>query len=170
MKKIVPIILIVLLLCHFSSCEKDDICVDGDTPLLIIGFFDVDDITESKNVPSLRIRAEGFETSPTTFTDRSSQDSVGIPLQIGANSTSFVLINNSDDDDDDPTIETGNSDTLTFNYTVTENFVSRACGFVANFEELDTTRQVFTTDWIKRIQIVNPTVESSSAIHVKIFH
>lgn len=169
MKKILPILLIIML-CHLSSCEKDDICVDGDTPLLVIGFFDVDDTTAAKDVPSLRIRALGFETSPSTFTDRSNQDSIGIPLQIEANTTSFVFINNSADDPDDETIETGTIDTLTFNYTVNEEFVSRACGFVANFSELDTTRQVFSTDWIKRIQIVNPTVESSSAIHVKIFH
>lgn len=170
MKKILPIFLILTALCYFSSCEKDDICVDGDTPLLVIGFFDAADTTESKSVPSLRIRALGFEASPTTFTDRSNQDSIGIPLQIDANSSGFVFINDSGDDPEIEGVDTGNIDTLTFTYSINEEFVSRACGFVANFAELDTTRQVFSTDWIKRIQIVNPTVETSSTIHVKIFH
>ncbi|MEM9824872.1 MAG: hypothetical protein AAF985_27555, partial [Bacteroidota bacterium] len=39
---------------HFSSCEKDDICVEGDTPLLVIGFYDITDTT-FKSVNNLRI-------------------------------------------------------------------------------------------------------------------
>ena len=169
MIKIARILFFCFLICSLSNCEKDDICVDGDTPLLVLGFFNVDDNELPKNVPSLRIRALGLETSPTTFTDRSNQDSVGIPLRVNETSTSFVLINNSATDQE-TNAETGNIDTLTFNYLVVERFVSRACGFVANFHDLDTTRNVFSTDWIKRIEIIDSTVEATNQIHVKIFH
>ena len=67
-------------------------------------------------------------------------------------------------------VETGTIDTLSFNYLVQEAFVSRACGFVANFTELDTTRQVFTTDWIKGIILVESAVTNSNEIHVQILH
>lgn len=168
MKRLLPILLLTLGIIHFSSCEKDDICVEGDTPLLIIGFFDVDDTITAKNVPSLRIKELTLDTAMTSFNDRSSLDSLAIPLRITTESTGFAFINNSADDDNDN--ETGNIDTLSFNYSVNEKFVSRACGFVANYSGLDTTRQVFSTDWIKRISIVETEIESANAIHVKIFH
>jgi hypothetical protein len=167
-KKIIIPPLTIALLCYTSSCQKDDICVDNDTPLLVIGFFDVEDTATAKSVTALRIRALGFDTSPTTFQDRADLDSIAIPLQTNTTSTQFVFISDSADNDDG--IETGTIDTLTFNYSVQEEFVSRACGFVARYRNLDTTRQVFTTDWIKGIDILNDTIENSAAIHVKIFH
>ena len=166
-KTICTALLAIVILCQVSSCEKDDICVDGDTPLLVIGFFDATDETLAKSVNSLRIRALDFDTSPSSFADRTTLDSIGLPLQINATSSSYVFISDSADEDG---VETGTTDTLTFNYTVQEEFVSRACGFVARYADLDTTRQVFSSDWIKRIEIANPTVENSQAIHVKIFH
>jgi len=168
MLKVGRILILWVLFCFTTNCEKDDICVSGDAPLLVLGFFNINDTTVAKRVNTLRIRALGFDTSPTTFQDRSRVDSVGIPLKIDDISTGFVLIKGSADDDNG--METGNSDTLTFNYTVKDRFVSRGCGFVANFTELDTMRNVFSTDWIKRITVVEPNVQSSNQIHVKIFH
>lgn len=166
-RNIFTVLFFVTLLCYVASCEKDDICVDGDTPSLVIGFFDVEDTATAKSVSSLRIRALGFDTSPTTFDDQTTLDSIGLPLQINATSSSFVFVSDSAIEDG---IETGNTDTLTFNYTVQEEFVSRACGFVTRYADLDTTRQVYSTDWIKSIKIENTTIENSAVIHVKIFH
>ena len=171
MKRLFPI-LIFLTVVQFSSCEKDDICVEGDTPLLIIGFFDVEDTTASKGVNSLRVRAlePEMDTIVNTFNDRSGRDSIGLPLRIDSTSTGFVFVRNSRDDADtgEPL---GDRDTLRFNYIVNERFVSRACGFVANYNSLDTVRQVDSTaNWIRRITIVDTNIVNSNAIHVKIFH
>ncbi len=172
MKQLLPILLLLAVIIQFSSCEKDDICVEGDTPLLVIGFYDVTDTT-FKSVPSLRIRAIDndqilSDNTSFGFTDRSnSPDSITIPLRINAADTTFEFISGSADEDE---VETGTIDTLSFNYLVQEAFVSRACGFVANFTELDTTRQVFTTDWIKGIILVESAVTNSNEIHVQILH
>ena len=56
MKRLFPVFLLLLLIVQFSACEKDDICVEGDTPLLVVGFYDVVD-SSFKSVPNLRIRA-----------------------------------------------------------------------------------------------------------------
>ena len=175
MKRVLPVLLIIVSLSYFSSCEKDDICVEGDTPLLYIGFYDFEDTLSFKRVPSIRIRAvnnTGINDSTlvnSTFSDRSSSpDSLGVPLIINGSSTSFEFITNSADDDDG--VENGMIDTLTFNYTVNPEYISRPCGFIANFNELDTLRQVFSSDWIKRISIVNSDIERPNQIHVKIFH
>lgn len=168
MKRLLPI-LFLLSIVQFSSCEKDDICVEGDTPLLIIGFFDVEDTTVSKVVRTLRVIELESDTVVDTFSDRTNVDSIGIPLRIAASSTEFVFIFGSRDDEEtgEPL---GNRDTLQFNYEVNERFVSRACGFVANYSSLDTVRQLNPTeDWIDRITLVDTTIDNSNSIHVKIF-
>lgn len=170
MKKILPSLLITFLLIAIASCEKDDICVDGDTPLLVIGFFNVDDTTESKDVPSLRIREVVLDSNINTITDRASNlDSIGIPLRIDATNTVFAFITDSADDETTGE-ETGNIDTLTISYETREVFISRACGFVINYDNLNVTLPESTSNWIQDISISEQTIENSNNIHVKIFH
>ncbi|WP_350291352.1 DUF6452 family protein [uncultured Croceitalea sp.] len=175
MKRVLIVLIIMAVFINFSSCEKDDICVDGDTPFLIIGFYDAssEDTTVFKSVPNLRIRAIDNDSvfSSDTFSDRSTvADSVLIPLRLDALNTSFEFIINSADDATTME-ETGTLDTLGFSYTLGEQFVSRACGFVANFNELDTIRTVSSEDWIRRITVLENTITNNpTAIHVKIFH
>lgn len=155
---------LVVLLTH---CEKDDICVDGDTPLLIIRFYDADDPATLKEVPSLRVVGLGQTTTVNTITDRSSLDSIGIPLRINEANTSYLLILDSEDEDD---LEIGNIDTLTFNYTTNEVFISRACGFVANYDGLADELNVDAENWIQNIEIVSSMIQTQDSAHVKIFH
>ncbi|RIV72338.1 DUF6452 family protein [Flagellimonas aequoris] len=170
MKKIIPILLILSLVIYVSSCEKDDICVDGDTPLLVIGFYDIDDTTASKDVPSLRIKEVILDSTINTITDRSNNlDSIGIPLRSDAMTTSFAFITNSADDADTGE-ETGNIDTLTFSYTTREAFLSRACGFVMNFDNLSVTLPASANNWIQDIKVVQESIENSNNVHVKIYY
>ncbi|MEM9648128.1 MAG: DUF6452 family protein [Bacteroidota bacterium] len=175
MKKILPSLLIAFLLIHFASCEKDDICVDGDTPLIVVGFYDIEDTTVFKDVPSIRIRAIDndqilSDSDAFRFSDRTnSPDSLSIPLQISTGSTQFEFISDSADDEDTGE-ETGNIDQLTVNYSIREEFVSRACGFVAQFDDLTITLPESAENWIQDINVVQQTVENSNNIHVKIFH
>lgn len=167
MKKTLLSFLTALLLVSLASCEKDDICVDGDTPLLVIGFFDAEDTETAKVVPSLRVKEVLLDEVVNTITDRSSSlDSIGIPLRIEAGSTRFAFITNSNDNTSGE--ETGDIDTLTVSYQTKEVFISRACGFVVHYNNVAVTTS--TTNWIQDIQIVQPTVENSNTLHVKLFH
>ena len=169
MKKIIPVLLIASLMIYVSSCEKDDICVEGDTPQLVIGFFDIDDTTEAKDVPSLRIKEIILDTVINTISDRSSSlDSIGMPLRSDVTSTSFAFITDSADDADTGD-ETGNIDTLTISYSPREAFVSRACGYVMNYDDLTISLPASANNWIQDITVVQETVENSKSIHVKIF-
>lgn len=173
MKKTLSIILILSIFINFSSCERDDICVDGDTPLLIVGFFDIDDTTNFKEVNSLRIRALDNNTIVADefgsfgFLDRSNvTDSIFLPLRTDNSTTTFEFILNSAGNE-----ETGNIDTLSFSYDVGEQFISRGCGFVANYNNLDTIRTLNSEDWIRQIRILEPNIENNpTSIHVQIFH
>lgn len=160
-------LLMILLMWNFWACEKDDICVDGDTPLLVIRFYDITDTTELKPAAGLRVIGLGQNTVVNTFNDRSSRDSIGIPLKISDSVTDFIFILNSADEDGQ---ETGNADTLRFNYETREVFISRACGFVMNFENLTGELPSDSSPWVQNLSVENPNVQNQSSAHVKIFH
>ncbi len=163
--------LIFLGILSFSSCEKDDICVDADTPLLIIRFYDAENPTEFKTVPSLRVVGVGNGSPVDTFDDRlSTLDSISVPLKSSDTTTTFLFTKDSADDDDGA--ETGNSDSLMLTYTTEEKFISRACGYVVNYNDLNIDFTASDENWIQRIEIVNTTIKTEETItaHVKIFH
>lgn len=168
MNKIHWVCLSLFAIIVISSCEKDDICVEGDTPLLVLEFFNVSDTSATKNVTSLRIVGEGQNITINTFTDRANVSSVNIPLKTENDETTFYLISNSATNDDGQ--ETGNIDTLTFNYNRIEDFTSRACGFVINYDNLTTDLQSGSGNWIADIEVLRASVTNSDSTHVKIFH
>ena len=157
----------LVLLVANSACEKDDICVEGDTPLLILRFYNISDTSAIKAVPSLRIIGIGNGEPVNTFSDRSSRDSVAIPLRINQGITQFQLISNSAGE---AGAESGNIDTLQFSYNTEEVFISRACGFVANYTQLSDSLLTDADNWIQDIRIALPTVNSQLQAHVKIYH
>lgn len=154
------------ILC-INACEKDDICVEGDTPLLIIRFYDSEIPEQFKSVSGLRVVGLGQGDPVDTFSDRSSTDSIGIPLRINQPDTGFLLIKDSATEDD---VETGNIDTLTFVYNTQEVFVSRACGFIANYDELNESLTTDADNWIQSIEIISTNINSQASAHVQIFH
>lgn len=176
MKKFHTLILFIIVLIGFGACEKDDICIDGDTPLLVIRFYDFDNPTELKKVTKFRIAGVGQNTTVTTVSDRTDTDSIAIPLKVTENSTGFYFISNSSDVEttdtsgETITVEGGDIDTLYLNYTRIDKFISRACGYIANYEDLTSDLKTEIDNWIKDIEIVTPLVENSTAAHVKIFH
>lgn len=156
-----------LLLTGILGCEKDDICVDGDTPLLIIKFYDIEEPESSKAVNNLRIIGLGKDTPVDTFSDRSTLDSISLPLRPEEEGTTFILFLDSEEDDG---VELGNADTLQFAYETQGAFVSRACGFVANYENLTALLQTDTLNWIQNIEVINPSIQTQDTTHVSIFH
>jgi hypothetical protein len=168
MKKFGYGILVFICLFSIASCEKDDICVEGNTPLMVIEFFDVDDRDTPKNVTAFRAVGEGQTVTVNTVADRTSLSSITVPLQTDIDNTGFLLISDSEDNDDG--FEIGNIDTVTFNYTRLEEFKSRACGFIVTYEELVGALQTDTDNWIQEIEIIQTEIINSDSTHVKIYH
>jgi|SRR5680860_21187 len=148
----------------FSACEKDDICIDADTPQLVIQFYDVLDTTQSKDVQNLVVIGldeMGLrDTIPNT-----ALDSIILPLRPNATSTSFTLKRAL-------SINDKNTDTITFNYVAKEVFKSRACGYIVNYANLQAALTIKNPDsiWIKGIIIDTALIENSASTHVKILH
>ena len=167
------VLFLIFISIFIGSCEKDDICVDGDTPLLVIEFYDNDTFgTEEevlKAVPKLRVGGDRQEFTVNTVADRTDLEKIEIPLRVNETSTTYHFIQNSADDAT-TMAETGNDDVITFNYTNKEVFISRACGFVMNFDELSQSLTADADNWIKEIVISETLVETQAVTHVKIYH
>lgn len=159
--------LFILLTLSFSSCEKDDICVDGnsDTPFMVIEFYDADNPNVLKNVTNLGVGEPTFDAR-FSFTAVSK---IEVPLRTNATTTTLNFIENGGDlidfTDDNP-------DAITFNYATSEVYISRACGYKAIFQLNATNPIVFIPDtdsWIQNIVVTQPNIENENEVHVKIY-
>ena len=151
-----------------ASCEKDDICVEGDTPLLVIEFYDINDTSALKTVPTIRVVGVGKNVTVNTVADRTTLNTISIPLKTDVDVTSFIVISGSVSAENGS--ETGNIDTVNFSYKRLEDFLSRGCGFVVNYDSLQANVSADTNNWIKDIEIIRSQVINSDSTHVKIFH
>ena len=162
MGKLKIIIIILFTIAAFSACEKDDICIDADTPLLIIRFYDIDDSDEFKDVQNLVVI--GLDESGLRDTiPNAALDSIALPLRTDFATTSFTFRRQLDINDSIST------DTLTFSYIPREIFASRACGFIVNYDSLQ-AEIIDENMWIQSISVDSTFIENSAAAHVKIFH
>ncbi|MBL7472094.1 DUF6452 family protein [Robertkochia sediminum] len=157
----------------FSACEKDDICPEGSgtTPYLHIGFFDITDQDVPKSVTRLRAVGLGQNITVGTFSDRTSQNEITLPLKNYENATSFYLINDSADDANG--VETGDVDLVEFNYQTNEVFISRGCGYAVNYilnQVVNDPEGVDSSQWIRALEVVKSSVQPQDTLHVKIYH
>ena len=132
---------------------------------MIIRFYDVEDTTELKDVPGLVVKGIG-DSEPLDVIENVSLNQIELPLRVDANSTSFSLLRRLT-----PT-SAPNTDFLDFTYTPQEVFVSRACGFIANYDSLEANLATTPPDtlWIKGISLQTTRITISDTTHVKIFH
>ena len=158
----IGLIVVFTLAISFSACEKDDICIDADTPRLVIRFYDVTDTTEFKDVQNLVVRGL-LPSGPKDTIPNTALDSIVIPLRVDANETSFALTRQLSIDDI-------NVDTLTLSYELKEVFKSRGCGFIVNYDALQATIKTDDSVWIQETRITTPLVENTASAHVKILH
>lgn len=161
-------ILLFIGILAVASCEKDDICVEGDTPLLVLEFYNINDTSALKTVPTIRVVGVGQNVTVSTVTDRTALNTISIPLKTDVDVTSFIMISASASAEDGS--ETGNIDTVNFSYKRLEDFLSRGCGFVVNYDSLQANVSGDTNNWIKDIEIIRSQVINSDSTHVKIFH
>lgn len=161
--------LTITVILMVSGCQRDDICAESDpkTPGLIIKFQDFNSPETDKTVSNLRVLAEGIET-PLPGLSGSSTDSITVPLQSFSPRTTFIFI--SDYQIDSEGNETGNSDILRFDYITREVFISRACGFVANYETLTSSLTLDSENWIQSVIINTDNVNDETQTHVTILH
>lgn len=164
------ILLLLPLLMVFSGCEKDDICSDttSTTPRLVIEFYDVTNLTETKNVSNLVLKTNGV--AETVLFNAVSK--IYVPFDTTTDTVQFQLIQNGGDTD----TTNDNIDNITMNYTRTTQYVSRACGYKLNFV-LNPTNGFSFSDatpndglWIQTMGISETTITNENEVHVKLYY
>lgn len=164
----------------FSSCEKDDICIEETpkTPLLFIEFYDVENPTTPKAVNNLEVRAEAFLTDTTHVPLRFNNVTfIKIPLDVTQNSTTYYFTINAGNQN--PNLV--NTDKLVFTYNRSDIYISRACGFKTFFDfnvlqpiQIEEVGAEWTTPtapgiWILSQLLTNTQVQADDEAHLNLF-
>ena len=156
----------ITLICSFLffvSCEPDDICLSStvDTPKLILGFYDLNS-GNLKEVNNLKIQGKNSDEIYLYQTI----DSIGIPLKNLEQLTIYSLTK----DYNESSTSSGNSDKLYISYNYNYSYISRACGFITNYDLENLIIEKDTSNWILNTEIIKTNISNEENIHVKIFH
>ncbi|MFB9079860.1 DUF6452 family protein [Flavobacterium procerum] len=178
MKKIIAVLLLFTF--GLSSCEKDDIC-DANTqttPRLVITFYYDNNPTTVRNVSNMKVvgvidgvdQPEGIifnENGTSTTKYLTSASTVSVPLRVDADTVTYKFIYNASSSTQ------SNTDLLTINYSRTNAYVSRACGYKTTFQLPDENDVVYSTgtdgEWMKNIEVKIRNIETENETHVEIF-
>ena len=174
------LLLVVFVSVFFSSCEKDDICDanTATTPRLVLSFYDINNPSVVKTVTKLKVIGEGMTEgivfSPTATGDLkyvTSGSTISIPLKVDQDVTTYNLVFNSGNTN--PALIF--TDKIQINYTRTNVFVSRACGYKTIFTLKPTNPVIHTavpttTDkWMQYISVEKSNIENENETHIKLF-
>ena len=151
-----------------SGCERDDICAadTATTPLLIIKFFDNVTRIDAKIPPDLSVRSSDQSADAEgSYIYNANLDSISIPLRTDADITDFRFTINTAQADE-------NIDSLSFEYTTVEKYISSACGFKVNYEGLTNTliEEDGDANWIKEVVIQELNITDENTTHIFIYH
>jgi hypothetical protein len=167
MKKTLYLFFLALLVTMWFGCERDEICIQENTPRLIIKFFDKDDPSRTKAVPFLAVRVAGQEDFYYDPGNKQSPDSIIVPLEVTKDRTIIELVLNATDIDPD-------NNESNFIEIVSERqdvFISESCGFKTVYNNA-----VFTLDqtksWISTIEAANipQNIVDEKRRHLKVYH
>lgn len=148
---------------YLISCEPDDICLTTipDTPKLIIGFFD-ESTGLKKEVLNLKVQGNNSEEIYLFQTT----DSISLPLKNLEKITSYALVKNFKENINN----SGNRDHLLVSYQYNHIYISRACGYMSNYDINQVVIENDNSNWIIKSEIINSQVKDEKTIHVKVFH
>ncbi|MCB4808277.1 DUF6452 family protein [Tamlana sp. 62-3] len=156
MKK--TIFFIILIVALAISCEKDDICAEdtSTTPRLVIDLYDASSPEDLEYAYDILIYGIG-SGADSVLTDYEIADvnQLVLPLKTDESPTQFVLIsdaylddNGTEDDDSDDFYDGSNRDTITVGYVLSEEYVSRACGYRTIYTNITLTIESDDDNWL----------------------
>ena len=128
---------------------------------MILGFYDLNS-GNLKEVNNLKIQGKNSDEIYLYQTI----DSIGIPLKNLEQLTIYSLTK----DYNESSTSSGNSDQLYVNYNYNYYYISRACGFITNYDLENLIIEKDTSNWILNTEIIKTNISNEENIHVKVFH
>ncbi|CAI8224548.1 MAG: Uncharacterised protein [Flavobacteriaceae bacterium] len=159
--KLKTYILALATLLVYSSCEKDDVCVENDSVYVNLVFYDVEDGSTAKSVSGFSL----LDLNGDIVRNYDNTTVASIALVLPTSQSSYDLILQKRTEVDGLTINT--NDTLNFNYTPKATYVSRACGYIRTYTDLSIDS---TSNWISGVIVNTPEINSNNEEHVAILH
>jgi len=168
MNKLKTIVFFFIVISSLLSCEKDEICLEDNTPLLIIRFYNAENPDDLKKVPQLKVQIEGIEGNYENSTITVLTDSIAIPIKVTEDITKFRLTLNGNDED----LDNDNEDSLILNYIMEDEYVSRPCGYKTLYYDVKTNLMEDDDNWIIYVEaLADPlNILNEKEAHVKIYH
>ncbi len=182
MKKIFCLLLIAAF--TLPGCEKDDLCDanTNTTPRVVIEFYDTANRATLKTVSNLKVIAEGMPEAvvfnPAGIGEGryvTTASNIKLPLNTGIDTVKYLLTINSGNEN--PAFV--NTDTLQFNYSRHNVFISRACGYSTFFQLsngggldpfiLNDNSPDGPDAWIKDVDVQTYSLISENETHIKIY-
>ena len=145
----------------FSSCEKDDICVENDSVYVNLVFYNSGDGSTAKSVSGFSL----LDLNGDIIQNYNNTTVTAIALVLPTSQSSYDLILQKRTEVDGLTINT--NDTLNFNYIPKATYVSRACGYIRTYTDLNINS---TRNWISGVIVNTPEINSNNDEHVAILH
>ncbi len=161
------IILPILIIFVFKGCTKDDICPTdtATTAKLVITFNDIANPSNTKNVNVLSVQTD-YENSVDVISLENTNE-IAIPLSTTSDTTKYKFIRTTYRTSDTLI----NVDKIMFIYQRQNIYVSRACGFKTEFNNLDPNLEnEGTENWIKQVIVNRQTVNDENSAHLTLLH
>jgi hypothetical protein len=160
--------LLTLVFLILVGCEKDDICIAGDAPRWHISFRDADQPDLAKAPESLWILGLNSTKPITTPTPGSSDATeIWLPIDPANDKTTFNLIAFGVLENDQLS---GAVEQISISYSTDPKFLSKACGFIPQFNEVQGTWTEENKSWIKSITWTTTQITEDESIHTIIYH
>lgn len=159
--KLKTYILALATLLVYSSCEKDDVCVENDSVYVNLVFYDVEDGSTAKSVSGFSL----LDLNGDIVRNYDNTTVASIALVLPTSQSSYDLILQKRTEVDGLTINS--NDTLNFSYTSKATYVSRACGYIRTYTDLSIDS---TSNWISGVIVNTPEINSNNDEHVAILH
>ena len=159
--KLKTYILALATLLVYSSCEKDDVCVENDSVYVNLVFYDVEDGSTAKSVSGFSL----LDLNGDIVRNYDNTTVASIALVLPTSQSSYDLILQKRTEVDGLTINS--NDKLNFSYTSKATYVSRACGYIRTYTDLSIDS---TSNWISGVIVNTPEINSNNEEHVAILH
>lgn len=164
------VLLLVVIGTYMISCEKDDICSEGTptTPNMVVAFYNQENRGAYNPVVNLKYFVEGMQD---TISVGRVDSLTLVPLRVDTPSVKWGF-KYTHTGDTGQKIE--DIDYIEFKYMTRDEYISRACGFKSVFTLNSSTPEdinpvLYTTTWIKDVQVVDPEIINEDETHVKIY-
>ncbi len=159
--KLKTYILALAILLVYSSCEKDDVCVENDSVYVNLIFYSAEDGSTAKSVSGFSL----LDLNGDIVRNYDNTTVASIALVLPTSQSSYDLILQKRTEVDGLTINS--NDTLNFSYTSKATYVSRACGYIRTYTDLSIDS---TSNWISGVIVNTPEINSNNDEHVAILH